>query len=390
MSKSSTPMSKRANSGVHTAAKSPVVIKLGSAMVCGADGPNLAGIDQWCEQIAAARLAGERPVVVSSGAVAAGVLRLSLAARPDDMHLLQASAAIGQVEIVNAYSAALAKHDLTTAMVLLTHADMANRERYLNARGTLMSLLDMGVVPIVNENDSVATDEIRFGDNDALAAMVASLLGARLLILLTDQEGLYERDPRLDGDAPMVVQRSASDPELAAMAGGAGATGRGGMASKVKAARLAARSGCDTVIAHGTRQNIIGRLLAGEAQGTRLTADVAPLDARKRWIADQLRPLGELHLDDGASDALRRRGVSLLPIGVTSIAGEFKRGDLVACLDPAGNLIAQGLANYGAQDSRSLLGKSGDDIAATVGFSVGPELVHRDNLVVLADSAGKS
>lgn len=379
--RSSTPMNSNA---------APVVVKLGSAMVCGDSGPNLDGIALWCEQIAAARTAGERVVVVSSGAVAAGVARMSLTERPADMHLLQATAAIGQVEVVNAYSAAFATHDLTAAMVLLTHADMANRERYLNARGTLMSLLDMGVIPVVNENDSVATDEIRFGDNDALAAMVASLLGARLLLLLTDQEGLYERDPRLDRDAPLVVQRSASDPALTAMAGGAGLTGRGGMASKVKAARLAARGGCDTVIALGTQPNVIGRVLAGESQGTRLTADVAPLDARKRWIADQLRPLGELQLDMGAAKALLERGVSLLPVGVTAITGDFNRGDLVACVDAAGNLLAQGLANYGASDSRALLGKSGADISEVVGFSVGPELVHRDNLVVLAESAGKS
>lgn len=366
----------------------PVVVKLGSAMVCDDRGPNRSGIEQWCAQIATARAAGDRIVVVSSGAVAAGVTRMGLKQRPDDMHLLQASAAIGQLEVVNAYSSALAKHDLTAAMVLLTHADMANRERYLNARGTLMSLLDMGVVPIVNENDSVATDEIRFGDNDALAAMVASLLGARLLILLTDQEGLHERDPREDPSASLVTARRASDPELAAMAGGASVIGRGGMASKVKAARLAARSGCDTVIALGTRTDVINRLLAGESHGTRLSADVAPLDARKRWIADQLRPLGRLQLDKGAATALRERGVSLLPVGVTSMTGEFERGDLVACVDPAGEVIAQGLANYGAKDAQALLGTSSGDVAQILGFSVGPELVHRDNLVVLVEPAG--
>ena len=272
-------------------------------------------------------------------------------------------------------------------MVLLTHADMANRERYLNARDTLLSLLDMGVVPIVNENDSVATDEIRFGDNDALAAMVTNLLGARMLVLLTDQAGLHERNPVEQADAPLVTEARASDPALDAMAGGAGASGRGGMTSKLRAARLAARSGCDTVIARGSQKDVITRLLMGEAIGTRLRADLEPLDARKRWIADQLRSKGQLKLDDGAIDALIGRGVSLLPVGVVAVSGEFHRGDLVECVDKSGKVIAQGLANYDSDACRALVGRSGksaEDIAALVGFSVGPELIHRDNLVVLA------
>lgn len=367
--------------------RAPVVIKLGSAMLSTPTGLNLGGIGAWCGQVAAAMAAGERVVVVSSGAVAAGMVRMGLATRPVDMNLLQATAAIGQVEVVNAYSAALLEHDLTAAMVLLTHADMANRERYLNARGTLMGLLDLGAVPIVNENDSVATDEIRFGDNDALAAMVTNLLGARLLILLTDQDGLHERDPRVHTDAPLVAEARANDSRLDAMAGGAGATGQGGMASKVRAGRLAARSGCDTLIVGGSSPQVITRLLAGEALGTRLTADVAPLDARKRWIADQLHPKGELRLDAGAASAVIERGVSLLPVGVSAVVGEFQRGDLVVCVDEAGAIICQGLANYDSEACRVLLGKRGqsaDDIAALVGFSMGPELVHRDNLVVLA------
>lgn len=367
--------------------RAPVVIKLGSAMLSTPAGLNQAGIQDWCGQIAAAMAAGERIVVVSSGAVAAGVVRMGMPERPVDMNLLQATAAIGQVEVMNAYSSALAEHGLTGAMVLLTHADMANRERYLNARGTLMGLLDLGAVPIVNENDSVATDEIRFGDNDALAAMVTNLLGARLLVLLTDQDGLHERDPRVHAEAPLVEHASANDSRLDAMAGGAGVTGRGGMASKVRAARLAARSGCDTVIARGAASAVISRLLAGDAAGTRLTADIAPLDARKRWIADQLHPRGELRLDSGAAQAVIERGVSLLPVGVVAVTGDFQRGDLIACVNEQGATIAQGLSNYDADSCRALLGKRGqspDDIAALVGFSVGPELVHRDNLVVLA------
>jgi len=365
---------------------SVVVVKVGSAMVSTSEGLNQAGIAQWCEQLAQAVRGGERVVVVSSGAVAAGVVRMNMAERPVAMNLLQATAAVGQLEVVNAYSAALARHDLTAAMVLLTHADMANRERYLNARGTLLSLLDMGVVPIINENDSVATDEIRFGDNDALAAMVTSLLGARLLVLLTDQEGLHEQDPREHPQAPLVTSASANDSRLDSMAGGAGKTGRGGMASKVRAARLAARSGSDTVIAHGATPNVISDVLAGRNIGTTLKADIAPLDARKRWIADQLRPRGTLTLDQGAVAALQQRGVSLLPVGVVAVSGNFQRGDLVACVAADGVLVAQGLANYDADACRSLVGRrtlTADEIASVAGFSVGPELVHRDNLVLL-------
>ena len=374
-------------SRIASASRAPVVIKLGSAMVSTADGLNVAGIRDWCQQIADAVRAGERLVVVSSGSVAAGVVRMKMTERPGDMNLLQAAAAIGQLEVVNAYSEALSGHGLTAAMVLLTHADMANRERYLNARGTLMSLLDMGVVPIINENDSVATDEIRFGDNDALAAMVTNLLGARLLMLLTDQDGLHEKNPAMHADAPLVPKALANDPSLDAMAGGAGSTGLGGMTSKIRAARLAARSGCDTVIARGSQSGVIARLLAGDAIGTRLSADLAPMDARKRWIADQLRPKGELQIDAGAAEAIVERGVSLLPIGVVAVKGRFQRGDLVVCVDGQGRTVCQGLANYDSESCRSLLGKSGKsskDISALLGFSVGPELIHRDNLVVLA------
>ena len=361
----------------------PVVVKLGSAMVSGANGLNREGIAAWGAQIATAMASGERVVVVSSGAVAAGVVRLGMDKRPTNMNLLQATAAVGQLEVANGYGAAFEAHGLTTAIVLLTHADIENRERYLNARGTLMSLLDMGVVPVINENDSVATDEIRFGDNDTLAAMVASLLGARLLVLLTDQEGLHERDPRSDAAAPLVQQAPANDPRLDAMAGGAGATGQGGMASKVRAARLAARSGCDTIIAPGKRATVILDLLQGAAIGTRLSADIAPLDARKRWIADQLRPRGELLLDAGAAQAVIERGVSLLPVGVREVTGEFRRGDLVACVNEAGTVVAQGLANYDSGACRTLKGAAGSEIFDRLGFNAGPELIHRDNLVVV-------
>lgn len=364
------------------AAQAPVVIKLGSALLSTRDGLNSAGISAWCTQIAAALAAGQRIVVVSSGAVAAGTVGLGLAARPSEMRYLQAAAAVGQLELMNAYTQALAAHGLKGAMVLLTHADIANRSRYLNARNTLLSLLDMGVIPIVNENDSVATDEIRFGDNDTLAAMVANLLEARLLVLLTDQAGLHERDPREDPSAPLVRTARASDPALAAMAGAAGQFGQGGMQSKVKAAQLAARSGADTVIGPGRQANVITDLLAGVVIGTRLHADLAPLDARKRWIADQQRPKGDLMIDAGAVTALREQGVSLLPIGVTAVEGGFQRGDLVRCVGPSGVVIAQGLVNYDAQQAALIAGSNSKAIAGLLGFAADPELVHRDNLVV--------
>lgn len=360
----------------------PIVIKLGSALLSTPQGLDRAGIDQWCAQIARARAAGERIVVVSSGAVAAGSVLLGLPGRPEEMRLLQAAAAVGQPELTNAYSQALGAHDIRCAMVLLTHADIANRARYLNARTTLLSLLDMGVVPIVNENDSVATDEIRFGDNDTLAAMVANLLEARLLLVLTDQAGLHERDPRTDPSAPLVHRAQANDPALLNMAGDAGRLGRGGMLSKVKAAQLAARSGADTVIAPGRQPEVITRLLSGDEIGTRLCADSVPLDARKRWIADQIRPKGDLLLDEGAVTALKRRGVSLLPIGITGVEGQFQRGDLVRCISPAGALVAQGLVNYDAEQASRIAGHNSAALGDLLGYAADPELVHRDNLVV--------
>ena len=360
----------------------PVIIKLGSALLSTRQGLDHTGIADWCGQIAAALAGGQRIVVVSSGAVAAGTVQLGLPSRPTEMRLLQAAAAVGQVQLMNAYTQALGAHGLKSAMVLLTHADIANRTRYLNARSTLLSLLDMGVVPIVNENDSVATDEIRFGDNDTLAAMVVNLIEGRLVVLLTDQAGLHERDPRTDPAAPLVKQAAASDPALLAMAGTAGQLGSGGMESKVRAAQLAARSGADTVIAPGKRANIITDLLAGKALGTRLTADQVPLDARKRWIADQQRPQGDLIIDAGAVTALREKGVSLLPIGVTQVEGQFQRGDLVRCVGPTGAVVAQGLVNYDAQQAALIAGNNSAAVADLLGFAADPELVHRDNLVV--------
>jgi glutamate 5-kinase len=323
-------------------------------------------------------------VLVSSGAVAEGVSRLGLAQRPQGVHELQAAAAVGQMGLVQAYERAFSEHGRHTAMILLTHDDLANRQRYLNARATLTKLLELGVIPVINENDTVATDEIRFGDNDTLAALVANLLQADLLFILTDTNGLHEADPRVAPQAPLVAEADVGDARLDAMVGeGAGALGRGGMVTKLSAARIAARSGAHTLIASGHEQGVLARGLAGEALGTLLVASLTPLDARKGWIAGQLKVKGDLLLDLGAAQALRNQGVSLLPVGVSEVRGDFSRGDLVRCLDPEGRAVAQGLANYGSADAVKLLGASSDDIAGRLGYSAEPELIHRDNLVLL-------
>jgi glutamate 5-kinase len=294
---------------------------------------------------------------------------------------------VGQMGLVQAYEEAFAAHGRHTAMVLLTHDDLADRQRYLNARATLDTLLQMGVIPIINENDTVATDEIRFGDNDTLAALVANLLQADLLIILTDTDGLHERDPRHDPNAPVVPWARAEDEHLDAMVGeGIGALGRGGMVTKLKAARIAARSGAHTIIAGGREPRILTRLFEGELLGTLLTASVTPLDARKRWIAGHLRAKGDLVLDAGAVEAVTHRGVSLLPVGVVAVRGTFRRGDVVRCIDGDGRVVGQGLVNYSSDEAARLMGAASAEIDARLGYRLEPELVHRDNLVVLGRS----
>ena len=360
------------------------VIKVGSALLT-QDGQGLdeKGLDVWCGQIASLMTLGKRVVLVSSGAVAEGCRRLGFGKRPATVHELQAAAAVGQSGLIEAYERAFRQRDRRTAMVLLTHDDLSDRERYLNARTTLATLLDLGVVPVINENDSVATEEIKLGDNDTLAGMVTSLLSADVLVLLTDQDGLHESDPRLDPGSPIVRQAAAADPKLDAMAGGgAGRLGRGGMVTKLAAARLAALSGAHTVIADGRTPNVLGRLAAGEDCGTLLTADVAPLDARKRWLAGQ-RAKGDLVVDAGAADAIANRGVSILPAGVTDATGTFRRGDLVRVVDPKGRALAKGLANYDAGEARALAGRKSSQIEAILGYVDEPELIHRDNLVLI-------
>ena len=364
------------------------VVKIGSALLtAGGEGLNSARLADWGRQIVALIASRRRVVLVSSGAVAEGCRQLGFAQRPTAIHALQAAAAVGQSRLIEAYERAFkaAGHSRTgIASVLLTHDDLAHRERYLNARATLLTLLDLGVVPVINENDSVATEEIKLGDNDTLAGMVASLLAADVLVLLTDQDGLHEADPRHHPHAPLVREAAAADRELDAMAGkSVGHMGRGGMVTKLAAARLAALSGTHTVIANGAAGAVLNRLAAGEDIGTLLAADLAPLDARKRWLAGQLRAKGELHLDAGAATAIVHRGMSILPVGVTAASGAFRRGDMVRVLDTHGTEIAKGLANYDMSETRRLLGCKSSEIEGILGYRDEPELIHRDNLVVL-------
>jgi glutamate 5-kinase len=300
------------------------------------------------------------------------------------VHELQAAAAVGQMGLAQCYESCFREHGLATAQVLLTHADLADRERYLNARSTLRTLLALGVIPVVNENDTVVTEEIRFGDNDTLAALVTNLIEADVLVILTDQEGLYDADPRRDPSARLVPQASAGDPRLEEIAGGAGTrVGRGGMITKVLAAKRAARSGAHTVIASGTEPDVLLRLARGEPIGTLLTAQTVPLAARKQWLADHLNVAGRLTLDAGAVRALVRDGKSLLPIGVREVSGEFERGAVVACDDPYGREIARGLINYSSAETRQIMGRPSGEIEAVLGYVDEPELIHRDNLVLL-------
>lgn len=361
-----------------------VVVKIGSALLTN-DGRGLdeAAIGGWVDQIAALHARGIEVVLVSSGAVAAGMVRLGWNARPSAVHELQAAAAVGQTGLAQCYEGHFARHGLCSAQVLLTHDDLSNRKRYLNARSALRTLVDLRVVPVINENDTVVTDEIRFGDNDTLGALVANLLEAEALVILTDQEGLFDADPRHDPNAQLIHEGRAGDPRLAAMAGDGGTLGRGGMITKIRAARLAARSGAVTAIASGHQPAVLTRLIEGERLGTLLRPEHAPLAARKRWLAGQLKVRGSLVLDAGAVDVLRGRGSSLLPVGVTSLQGSFVRGDMVVCVDEQGERIAKGLANYGSEEAVRLLGQPSHRIEAILGYMEAPELIHRDNLVVL-------
>lgn len=362
-----------------------IIVKVGSSLVTN-DGRGLdhAAIARWASQIAALRALGKDVVLVSSGAIAEGMLRLGFEKRPTDIHELQACAAVGQMGLAQIYETSFRAHGLGTAQVLLTHADLADRERYLNARSTLTTLLRLGVVPIINENDTVVTDEIKFGDNDTLGALVANLIEADALVILTDQRGLFSADPRKDPSAHLIVEAQAGDPALEAMAGGAGSSiGRGGMLTKVLAARRAARSGASTVIAWGREDEVLTRLAQGEAIGTQLTAPTARLTARRQWLVDHLHTTGEVTLDAGAVQKLVEEGKSLLPIGVTRVTGEFGRGAVITCVGPDGAPVARGLSNYTSIEARRIMRQASNKIEGILGYMEGPELIHRDNMVLL-------
>ncbi len=361
-----------------------VVVKVGSALVTN-DGRGLdhAALARWAEQIACLVGQGKQVVLVSSGAIAEGMQRLGWTRRPKAINELQAAAAVGQTGLVQAYESIFRSHKLHAAQVLLTHEDLADRTRYLNARTTLRTLLDLKGVPIINENDTVSTDEIRLGDNDTLAALVTNLIEADCLVILTDQQGLHTADPRRDPQAKLVEEAHAGDLDLERMAGGAGThVGTGGMLTKILAAKRAAKSGAHTIIASGREEKVLLRLAAGELIGTQLVARTAPMTARKQWLADHLQVRGKLQLDSGAVKALLEEGKSLLPVGVHEVSGDFERGEVVACVDVEGREIARGLVNYSAQETRRIAGIASQKIEAVLGYVEEVELIHRDNLVL--------
>lgn len=362
-----------------------IVVKIGSTLITNhGAGVDHAFIHEWVRQIAALTGLGHEVLLVSSGAIAEGIKRLGWKARPHQLNQLQAAAAVGQMGLVQVYESAFREHGLGTAQILLTHDDLADRKRYLNARSTLTTLIDLGIIAIINENDTVVTDEIKFGDNDTLAALVANLIEADELIILTDQQGLFSADPRKDIHATLIATAKAGEPGLEAMAGGAGsAWGSGGMLTKVLAAKKAALSGASTVIAYGREPNVLLRLLTDEAIGTRLSAETLSLQAKKTWLAGHLKTSGRFTLDAGAARALRDDGKSLLPIGVTAVMGTFERGEVVSCMTADGHELARGLTNYSSLEAANIAGRPTAEIEACLGYLAEPELIHRNNLVLL-------
>ena len=366
------------------------VVKIGSALLTNeGSGLDYNAISRWVEQMADLICPqqsdeGIEIVLVSSGAVAEGMKRMGWEKRPDSVYKLQAAAAVGQMGLIQAYESQFKKHSLHTAQILLTHDDLSNRTRYLNARSVLLKLITLGIVPVVNENDTVVTDEIRFGDNDTLAALVANLIDADLLVILTDQQGMFDSDPRQNGQAKLLTEVDALDPALDNMAGDSkGILGRGGMATKLRAARLAARSGAATIIASGQEDNILSKIYQGEQIGTLLMANQAPLVARKQWLAGHLNMKGSLVLDNGAVRVLKSKGSSLLAVGVKDVIGQFARGDMVVCVDENGQEIARGLINYNSDEANKIKGHATSEISTVLGYVDEPELIHRDNLIVV-------
>jgi glutamate 5-kinase len=362
-----------------------IVVKIGSSLLTNAgSGLDRSAIEDWVRQVAELRRRGIEVLVVSSGAIAEGMKRLQWAKRPSAVNELQAAAAVGQMGLVQMWESCFSEVGLHTAQVLLTHEDLGDRRRYLNARTTLKTLVALGAVPIINENDTVVVDEIRFGDNDTLGALVTNLIEADALVILTDQKGLYSADPRKDPSAKLVERAAAGDPALERMAGGAGsAIGKGGMITKILAAKRAARSGAHTAIAWGREPDALVRLFSGEPVGTLLEAQTPPVAARKQWLADHLKPSGRITLDAGAVKALVADGKSLLPIGATAVDGHFERGEVVSVAGPDGRVIARGLVNYASSETARILGKPSSEIESVLGYVAEPELIHRDNLVVL-------
>ena len=361
------------------------VIKIGSAVLTdNGQGLNQSAINHWVEQISELKSRGIDVIVVSSGSVAEGMVRLGWKTRPHSLQELQAAASVGQMGLIQAYEQSFQAQGFKTAQVLLTHDDLANRTRYLNARATINTLLDLSVVPIINENDVVANEELRVGDNDTLAAIIANLVSADLLIILTDQDGFFDSDPRVNNDAKLLSQVAVNDESLdAAASGGVGALGRGGMQTKLKAARVASRSGTATVIAPGLKERVILDIMQGESIGTLLVPDEAPVSARKHWLTAQLDVKGQLVIDQGASEALKKAGVSLLPVGVVAVKGNFERGELVSCVSEEGKELARGLVNYNSEDIDKIKQNKSSDIESLLGFVGEQEIIHRDNLVLV-------
>jgi glutamate 5-kinase len=360
------------------------VVKIGSALLTDdGKGLNLSAMKQWVEQIVALRNQGVEVVIVSSGSVAEGIKRLGWAKRPTEINQLQAAAAVGQMGLIQAYESAFSEHQILTAQILMTHDDLSNRARYLNASNTIQTLLQQGVIPIINENDTVVTDEIRFGDNDTLAALTANLVSADILVILTDQQGLYDDNPRTNPSAKLISEAHVSRKDIEAMASPEGGLlGKGGMYTKVMAAKRAARSGTATFIASGREANILPRLQSGEQIGTLLIPDLEPMTARKQWLAGHLQAKGQLVLDDGAVQALKRTGRSLLPIGVLEASGQFRRGEMVVCVNQLNQEVGRGLVNYDFDDAQKIIGKPSSEIESLLGYNEGEFLIHCDNFVL--------